>query len=49
MRLVKFYDEEQEREFVFLTNAIHLKAEQVADLYKSRWQIELFLNGLNSI
>ena len=46
MRLVKFYDEEQEREFVFLTNATHLTAEQVADLYKSRWQIELFFKWL---
>lgn len=46
MRLVKFYDEEQKREFVFLTNATHLTAEQVADLYKSRWQIELFFKWL---
>ena len=46
MRLIKFYDEEQEREFVFLTNATHLTAEQVADLYKSRWQIELFFKWL---
>lgn len=42
LRLVKFYDEEQNREFAFLTNAFHLSALEVANLYKNRWQIELF-------
>ena len=42
LRLVRFYDEEQCREFMFLTNAMELTAQQVADLYKNRWQIELF-------
>ena len=42
LRLVRYYDEEQDREFLFLTNAIDLTAQQIADLYKNRWQIELF-------
>ena len=42
LRLVRYYDEEQDREFMFLTNAMDLTAQQVADLYKNRWQIELF-------
>lgn len=42
LRLVKFYDEEQGREFAFLTNAFHLTAPEIANLYKNRWQIELF-------
>lgn len=46
LRLVKFYDEEQDREFVFLTNAFHLSALEVANLYKNRWQIELFFKWL---
>ena len=46
LRLVKFYDEEQDREFAFLTNAFHLSALEVADLYKNRWQIELFFKWL---
>ncbi len=46
MRLVKYWDEEQEREFMFLTNAIGLKALLVAELYKNRWQIELFFKWL---
>lgn len=46
LRLVRFYDEEQSREFLFLTNAMDLTAQQVADLYKNRWQIELFFKWL---
>lgn len=42
LRLVKFYDEEQGREFSFLTNAFHLSSLEVANLYKNRRQIELF-------
>ena len=46
LRLVKIYDEEQGREFVFLTNAFHLTAAEIANLYKNRWQIELFFKWL---
>jgi hypothetical protein len=46
LRLVRFWDEEQNREFVFLTNATHISALQVAELYKNRWQIELFFKWL---
>ena len=46
LRLVRYYDEKQGREFVFLTNAMDLTAQQIADLYKNRWQIELFFKWL---
>ena len=46
IRLVRFYDEEQEREFMFLTNDMDLTAQQIADLYKNRWQVELFFKWL---
>lgn len=46
IRLVRYWDEEQEREFMFLTNATHISALQVADLYKNRWQVELFFKWL---
>lgn len=46
IRLVRFWDEEDEREFIYLTNAKHIPALQVAELYKSRWQVELFFKWL---
>ena len=46
LRLVKYWDEENQREFTYLTNAKHLTAQQIADLYKSRWQVELFFKWL---
>ena len=46
LRLVRYYDEEQGREFMFLTNAMDLTAQHIADLYKNRWQIELFFKWL---
>ncbi len=42
LRLIRFWDEDQEREFMFLTNSFSLTSLQVALLYKNRWQVELF-------
>ena len=46
LRLVRYWDTEQEREFAFLTNAFHLSSLQVAELYRNRWQVELFFKWL---
>jgi hypothetical protein len=40
-RLVSFFDKEKGRTFEFLTNNFCLPPEQIADLYKKRWQIEI--------
>ena len=45
-RLIRFYDEEEDREFTFLTNAKHLPAQEVADLYQKRWLVELFFKWI---
>jgi IS4 transposase len=41
-RLIRYYDEEDDREFTFLTNAKQLSALDVANLYQKRWLVELF-------
>lgn len=46
LRLIKYWDEENQREFTFLTNNFDLTALQVAELYHQRWQIELFFKWL---
>jgi hypothetical protein len=46
VRRIRFYDVEQKRALVFLTNNFALPAATVAALYKSRWQIELFFKWI---
>ncbi len=46
IRLVNYWDEEQSREFLFLTNDFSITALQVAELYKNRWKVELFFKWL---
>lgn len=45
-RLIRYYDEEDDREFTFLTNAKQISALDVANLYKKRWLVELFFKWL---
>ena len=46
LRLIKYWDEENKREFTFLTNNFELTALEIAELYRQRWQIELFFKWL---
>ena len=45
-RLARYYNEEDDRKFTFLTNAKQLSALDVTNLYKKRWLIELFFKWL---
>jgi putative transposase len=42
LRLIRFYDKEQDRTFEFLTNNFQLSAATIAAIYKARWHIEAF-------
>jgi len=46
IRRVRYWDEENEREFIFFTNAININPMIVAKPYHQRWQIELFFKWL---
>lgn len=45
-RRVVYWDEQQQREFEFLTNHLSLDAGRVAAVYRQRWQIELLFRAL---
>jgi hypothetical protein len=45
-RPVEYTDSETGREYRFLTNAYHLKASEIASIYKERWQIEQFFKWI---
>ncbi len=46
LRRIKFHDIENDKTFVFLTNNFNLPALTIAELYKCRWQIELFFKWI---
>ena len=46
LRRVKYHDTATEKTFNFLTNNFTISAQTVADLYKQRWQVELFFKWI---
>jgi hypothetical protein len=46
LRRIGYFDAEQNRRFVFLTNNFKLPALTIAELYHSRWRIELFFKWI---
>jgi transposase len=46
LRRIKFYDVEQKRTLIFITNNFTLSAIDIAMLYKYRWKVELFFKWI---
>jgi hypothetical protein len=46
LRRVAFYDGENHRRLVFLTNLFTVSPKTVADIYKQRWKVELFFKWI---
>lgn len=46
IRRIHYFDRENRQAFVFLTNHLELPALTVAQLYKMRWQVELFFRWI---
>jgi len=46
--LVNYTDLETGVEYRFVTNAHHLKAKEIADIYKERWEIEQFFKWIKT-
>ena len=46
LRRIKYYDTNTDKTLVFLTNNFSLPAIIIADLYRSRWQVELFFKWI---
>ena len=46
LRLVEFFDDTNSELLVFLTNNFEVSALEVANLYKNRWQIEVFFKWI---
>lgn len=46
LRLVEFYDDQNDTLLVFLTNNFEVLPLEIANLYKNRWQVEVFFKWI---
>jgi hypothetical protein len=46
IRKIKYYDKEYHHTYEFITNNLDIAAQEIADIYKRRWQVELFFKWI---
>ncbi len=46
LRRIHYFDSEKDLRLIFLTNNFHLPALTIADLYRARWDVELFFRWI---
>jgi transposase len=46
IRKIKYYDKEYHHTYEFITNNMEMAAQDIADIYKRRWQVELFFKWI---
>ena len=46
LRRIRYVNPEDNQEYVFITNIMHLSPRTIAALYKARWEIELFFKWI---
>lgn len=46
IRRIKYYDQEKDLTFIFLTNELELNPLEITAIYKARWQIEIFFKWI---
>lgn len=46
LRRIRYHDKATNNHFIFLTNNFALPAQTIADLYRCRWQVELFFKWI---
>lgn len=46
VRRVGYYDQATRKHYVFITNHLNWSAKTIADIYKQRWQVELFFKWI---
>lgn len=46
VRRIGYKDPETNKRYVFITNNFHWSAQTIADIYKQRWQVELFFKWI---